>query len=145
MNIFSTLFICCFIALQLYIPASYYYKLLFQKEANTKTEDKLSKLDLYDERFVWRMFSSQSLTKSCSVRFYKKEKEGNFKEILIERYIFIGWKDLIKLCRRQVIEEVTNYLCEKEGVEEIYRTTLLLKRGQLLEEIEEERKIYCKK
>lgn len=85
----TSIFIGCFLAIQLALPLSYY----------TCRQDK------FDERFAWRMFSPTRFT-HCAVRFTVNGKPENLHQTFHE-----AWVNLAKRARRDVLESMAKRLC----------------------------------
>ncbi|EGC29621.1 hypothetical protein DICPUDRAFT_42613 [Dictyostelium purpureum] len=126
MKILISTFIILFLLVQSYFPISYYFKLnqLQKKEgyqetifssAQTGEEPELVnftdlQLDTDDERFVWRMFSPIAIDTKCSFEYYNSE---TFKKINYQTLYFKQWIDLMEMCRKPIIEEISKDLCLK--------------------------------
>jgi hypothetical protein len=94
----TTLIAVGIIAVQVWLPASYY----------------LSD-DVYDERFAWRMFSSVRMTR-CDFDLYDASN-GGLQRISLTKTNHIVWSNLAKRARLSVIEKLVQIACqEREDV-----------------------------
>ena len=89
----TTLFAFGFIAVQMWLPLSYY---LGEHE--------------YDERFAWRMFSSVRMTR-CDFEVYDGS-DGGLQRLSLTKRNHIVWVNLAKRARLSVIDKLVAGLCE---------------------------------
>ena len=91
-------FIVAWVCLQMALPLSYYFR----------TE----KVERYDERFAWRMFSDVRMVK-CKAEFF-----ADGEPVTLSREFHMAWDSLIQRGRPQVMQAVTDRLCStREGSE----------------------------
>ncbi|MCA9540458.1 MAG: hypothetical protein KC620_16275 [Myxococcales bacterium] len=88
--------IAAFVALQIYLPLSYYLG-----------------GDPFDERFAWRMFSPVRLS-NCSVGLYEVV-DGVERPIDLTDELHVVWINLLKRARPAVIDRAVEKFCAERG------------------------------
>lgn len=88
------------IALQIAVPASYYFK-----------------ADRDDERFAWRMFSAVRV-KRCEVRL-RELKGGQLQEAKLEYLLHASWRQALARGRRRVMEKLLSERCRTPGLQRV--------------------------
>ena len=64
--------------------------------------------EVQDERFSWRMFSKRSHYDTCDVKFFFANKTN----VNLKQHFKQPWIELIALCRKSVISDMTQSLCD---------------------------------
>jgi hypothetical protein len=82
-----------FIAVQMWLPLSYYL------------DDQV-----YDERFAWRMFSSVRMAR-CDFEMYDASN-GGLQRLSLKKRNHIVWVNLAKRARLSVIDKLVSQVCE---------------------------------
>eukprot|EP01012_Entosiphon_sulcatum_P013053 TRINITY_DN18321_c0_g1_i1.p2 TRINITY_DN18321_c0_g1~~TRINITY_DN18321_c0_g1_i1.p2 ORF type:complete len:142 (-),score=20.09 TRINITY_DN18321_c0_g1_i1:37-462(-) len=92
----------------------------------------------FDERFAWRMFSPLSHLYHCRVEFHPKHHSGaGAPPLALGRTHFLGWSDLLGMCRREAIEAVTRDLCERRNGDVLRSIAVVAKAsGETTQEVE---------
>ena len=88
------------VALQVAIPASYYFR-----------------TDRDDERFSWRMFSAVRV-KRCDVDL-REQQAGAWDEVDLAPLLHASWRNALKRGRARVIEHLLEVRCEQPGREAV--------------------------
>lgn len=84
-------FIVAWVAAQMALPMSYYLR--------------SERVERYDERFSWRMFSDIRMVK-CKAEF-----AANGEPVQLSREFHVAWDSLVQRGRPQVMAAVTERLC----------------------------------